>query len=104
MRKAMVTRTFKTLSVLATVLDTKNNTVEQKTLTLSRVFPEKKILAKLQDAYNTETTKVVHVISFEEVEQLRGMAEQFFLENSVVLDPNRHEVEATETEDDSDEQ
>lgn len=102
MRKAMVTRTFKTLSVLATVLDTQKNTVEQKTLTLSRVVPEKKILAKLQDAYNTETTKVVHVISFEEVEQLRGMTEQKFLENSVALDPKRHAVEEAEAEDDSD--
>lgn len=103
MRKAMVTRTFTTLSVLATVLDTTNNTVEQKTLSLSRVVPEKKILAKLQDAYNTDSAKVVHVISFEEVEELRGMTEQKFLENSVRLDDKRHEI-AEEEETDSDEQ
>lgn len=101
MRKAMVTRTFTTLSVLATVLDTKNNTVEQKALSLSRVVPEKKILAKLQEAYDTDTTKVVHVISYKEVEELRGMTEQAFLENSVRLDNNRKEIteEATTASD-----
>ena len=103
MRKAMVTRTFTTLSVLATVLDITNNKAEQKTLSLSRVVPEKKILAKLQEAYDTDTIKVVHVVSFEEVEQLRGMTEQKFLENSVPLDENRKEI-AEEEATPSDEQ
>lgn len=98
MRKAMVTRTFKTLAVTATVLNTANNTVSVKELALSRVYPEKKILEKLQESYNTETEKVVHFTAFKEVEQLFGMTEQKFLENAVKLDAEtRKEIEELPT-------
>ena len=96
MRKAMVTRTFTTLSVTATVLNLKDNTVSTKELALSRVVPEKKILQKLQDAYNTDEEKVVHFTSFKEVNELRGMEEQEFYEKSVPLDDKRKATETAE--------
>lgn len=99
MRKPMVTRTFTTMEVVATVLNVKTQAVAQKTFTLSRVYPEKKVLAKTQEAYDTEEEKIVHIISTKEVEDLYGMDEADFLKNAKKLDAKRHEVaeaEATE--------
>ena len=99
MRKPMVTRTFITMEVVATVLDTSNQTVQQKTLTLPRVYPEKKILAKTQEMYDTENEKIVHIVSTKEVEDLYGMDEADFLKLAKKLDAKRHEVvEETSTE------
>ena len=96
MRKPMVTRTFTTMEVVATVLNVKTQAVAQKTLTLSRVYPEKKILAKTQEMYDTEDEKVVHIISTKEVEDLYGMDEADFLKHAKKLDAKRNEVKAEE--------
>ena len=96
MRKPMVTRTFTTMEVVATVLNVKEQTVAQKTLTLSRVYPEKKVLEKTQEAYDTEDEKIVHIVSTKEVEDLYGMDEADFLKHAKKLDAKRHEV-STET-------
>ena len=96
MRKPMVTRTFTTMEVVATVLNVKEQTVAQKTLTLSRVYPEKKVLEKTQETYDTEDEKIVHIVSTKEVEDLYGMDEADFLKHAKKLDAKRHEV-STET-------
>lgn len=98
MRKPMVTRTFITMEVVATVLDTEHQTVQQKTLTLSRVYKENKILEKTKEMYDTETEKVVHIVSTKEVENLYGMDEQDFLKHAKKLDAKRKELATEATE------
>ena len=86
MRKPMVSRTFQTQVCKATVLNVKTQTVSQKELELSRVYDEKKVLAKLQEAYDTEDEKVVHVTEISTKETLYGMEETEFLKFAKKLD------------------
>lgn len=101
MRRPMVTRTFTTMEVVATVLNTKDQTVQQKTLTLSRVYPEKKVLAKAQETYDTDEEKVVHILSTKQVETLYGMDEADFIKSARKLDANRKDIATAEPANDA---
>ena len=98
-RKPMVTRTIVTTKVNVLCLDIKSAEPFNKVVTLPRTYKDdKKLLKKVEEVVNTDDVKAVHIVDKEEVETLYGMAEQDFITNATILDPEtRREIES-ETE------
>jgi hypothetical protein len=86
-RKPMVTRTIVTTNVKVMAVEVPTGATKQVELTLPRTYKdEKKLLKTIQDSFDTDELKHVHIISKEEVETLYGMSELKFIENSTILD------------------
>lgn len=86
-RKPMVTRTIVTTNVKVMAVEVPTGATKQVELTLPRTYKdEKKLLKTIQDSFDTDEIKHVHIISKEEVETLYGMSELKFIENSTILD------------------
>lgn len=99
-RKPMVTRTIITTKVTAMCVDITNGETSTATFVLPRIYTdEKKLLKVAKETFETETTKVVHIVDKEEIETLYGMTEQEFIANSKVLDPEtRKAIEEADAE------
>lgn len=79
-RKPMITRTIKTTRATVLGMDIITAEPENRTVILARTYPNmEKLLAAAKAAAETDTFKVVHVVSSEVVEQLYGMPEQEFI-------------------------
>ena len=86
-RKPMVTRTLKSTTVVALCMDVVKCEPENKTLTIARTFKDDNSALKvLKNKYETDTLKVVHVVSRTETEELYGMTEEDFIKYAVILD------------------
>lgn len=86
-RKPMVTRTFTVTKVKVMAVEVPTEATKQVELTLPRTFKDdKKLLKTIQDSFDTDELKHVHIIEKSEVETLRGMTELKFIENSTILD------------------
>lgn len=88
-RKPMITRTL--ISTKATVLCLNVETAEptNETFELARTFKDNdKLMKALKEKYESDTTKLVHIVDTAEVEKLYGMSETDFMLNAVELDPN----------------
>lgn len=97
-RKPMVTRTFVTTEVTILALDIVAGEPFNEVVTVPRTCnDEKKLLKKVQEMFDTDTRKAVHIIDSKEVETLYGMEEAQFIANAVILDPTTRKS-ATETE------
>lgn len=101
-RKPMVTRTIVTTQVVIMALDIEKGEPFNETMTLPRTYSDdKKLLKVVQDSFNTDTIKAVHIVSKEEVETLYGMAESDFIKYAQVLDPETRKAldtaDATDT-------
>lgn len=83
----MITRTFNSSKVTVMGVDTISAEVENKTVILSSVADEAKALKLAKKALDTDEFKVVKVVEITNIETLRGMSEEQFLELSVELDP-----------------
>lgn len=80
-RKPMITRTIKTTKVTVLGMDIVTAEPENRTVVLARTYPSmEKLLVAAKTAVETDTYKVVHVVSSEVIEQLYGMPEQQFVE------------------------
>lgn len=93
-RVAMVTRTISSTKVVCLCLDTETAEPCNKTYQVSGTYPDDpkgntKLLNAVKKIAETDTFKVVSVVSKEVVELLYGMTEQKFLENADILPPRK---------------
>lgn len=96
-RKPKITRTFKTHRVTALCLDITNAEPQNVTVTLPRVLnDEKKTMAAVKAAIETDTLKAVSIVDSEVIEQLYTMDEDFFLAHATPV--SRDEAEVTTAE------
>lgn len=80
-RKPMITRTIKTTKAVVLGMDINTSEPENRVVTLARTYPTaEKMLSAAKCAVETDSFKVVHIVSSEVVEQLYGMPEQQFVE------------------------
>lgn len=87
-RKPMITRTIVTTKVTLMCLNITSGEAFNDVVTLPRTFTdEKKLLKKVQEIYDNEEVKAVHIVDKEEIETLYGMDEQDFIKHAVMLDP-----------------
>lgn len=87
-RKPQITRTFKTHRVTALCLDITTAESQNVTVTLPRVLnDEKKTLAAVRAAIETDTLKAVSIVDSEVVERLYTMDEDFFLAHATPVIP-----------------
>ena len=80
----MVTRTIKSTLVVALCVDTEIAEITNQEFVISGTFPDdekgkKKLLNKVKEIAENDTTKVVEIVSKEETEKLYGVTEQEFL-------------------------
>lgn len=86
MATKMITRTFRTQSVHVMTMDTTTNATEVKSITLPHVYTDNdKLLKEAKKRIDTDTIKVVYIVSSEVKEELRGVDEEKFLEISVPI-------------------
>ena len=89
-RIAMVTRTINFTQVTALTVDVVAQATATQVYTLSGTFADNdKLIKALKKEYESDTTKVVSVISSEVQEQLYGMTEQEFMSLAKVLPPRK---------------
>lgn len=87
-RKPMVTRTIVTTKVTLMCLNIQTGEPFNEFLTLPRTYnDDKKLLKVVQEIFDTDEKKAVHIVDKEEIETLYGMTEQEFIQNATVLDP-----------------
>lgn len=86
-RKRVVSRTIKSNSVTCMVVDTTTGKTETAVYNLGGTFKDNTaILKKLQKLYDDDTNKIVAVIDATIVSELREMDEEFFIQNSRVVE------------------
>lgn len=90
----LVTRTFNGTNVVCLVYDKTTNTTTEKEIYLSGKYDDEEKVEKAVVRYLKDTDyRFVAVLSFTDASELRGMSENKFRENSVVLDKDtRKEV------------
>lgn len=89
-RIAMVTRTINFTQVTALTVDVVAQATATQVYTLSGTFSDNdKLIKALKKEYESDTIKVVSVISSEVQEQLYGMTEQEFMSLAKVLPPRK---------------
>ena len=92
-RKPMVTRTIVTTRVTLMCLNIKTGEPFNEVLMLPRTYNDDKNLLKVvQETFDTDEKKAVHIVDKEEIETLYGMSEQEFIQNAKVLDPETRKV------------
>ena len=82
-RQPMVTRTIKTTKVTALCTSVTKRESYNKEFSLSRVYKSDKILLKkLQNLYQTDDEKIVHIVSSDVVNIRYGMSEDAFIKSA----------------------
>jgi hypothetical protein len=96
-RIPMVTRTITTTEVSILCMNIETATAETKTITLIGAYSDDKImLKKAKEQAETETLKLVHIVSFKDIDNLYGMTEEEFIKLAKVLPPRGTTETATE--------
>ena len=96
-RKPMVTRTIVTTKVTLMCLNIQTGEPFNEVLTLPRTYnDDKKLLKVVQETFDTDENKAVHIVGKEEIETLYGMSEQEFIQNATVLDPETRKALETD--------
>lgn len=96
-RKPQITRTFKTHRITALCLDITTAEPQNVTVTLPRVLnDEKKTMAAVKAAIETDTLKAVSIVDSEVIEQLYTMDEDFFLAHATPVARDTAEVSVSE--------
>ena len=83
----LITRTFEESNVTVMCVDTETAEVSNETFHFAYAMDNEKALKVCKKLYESATTKIVAVVDNEVTETLRGMTEETFLANSIVLDP-----------------
>ena len=87
-RVRMITRTVKGTVANVMCLDTVAAKAVNADYEISGVYQDNgKLLKALQAVYNTDTLKLVHIVSSSETEQLYGMPENEFMLHAKKLPP-----------------
>ena len=93
-RKRVVSRTIKATRVTCRVINTETEEIDNVVYTLSTVWKDsEKALKKIKKEYETETEKIISVVSMETIEEKRYMSEEDYIMYSV---PYADDVEAEE--------
>lgn len=100
-RKPMVTRTFETTICDVMAVDTINAIVENQIVRLTRTYKtDDEMLKACKSVAETDTRKVVKIVTAWTEEKLYGMSEADFMRFSVELDPvTRRPIDSDEDED-----
>ena len=89
-RIAMVTRTINFTQVTALTVDVVAQATATQVYTLSGIFTDNdKLIKSLKKEFESDTIKIVSVISTEVQEKLYGMTEQEFMSLAKVLPPRK---------------
>lgn len=86
-RKRMVTRTVIQTTAEVMTLDVITAEVQLKSYDIGGQFTDEELLKKLQNLFQTDTLKLVHIESQECKELLLGMVEEDFIRLAKVLPP-----------------
>lgn len=79
----LITRTIISTEVTCLCLNVTTAEPFNKVFALPRTYKtEESMLKKARELYETEEEKIVTIVSYEVVEELRGMTEEFFINNS----------------------
>lgn len=95
----MVTRTFNETKVTLLCTDVENCEVYNEVVTLPLTYTDKdKALKAIKGFYDNNQRVAVKVLDMENVETLRAMYDNDFIEHSFILDPaTRKKIETEET-------
>lgn len=97
-RKRVVSRAFKGAEVQVLAMNIETAEPFNKTIELPiQIKNEDKLLAYLRENFDTDETKIVHVVSYQDKITLRAMTEVDFIANSYVLDPETRKPLDTDT-------
>lgn len=86
-RKRMVTRTINQVTADVMCLNIETAEVRTNEYTIGGVYTPEELLKKLQELYQTDTLKLVHIDSMHNEELLLGMDEDEFIRLAKVLPP-----------------
>lgn len=87
-RKPMITRTFESQSVVVLCVDTsKNECLEHELYFVRAEKNMEKLLKKCKSLVDTNTLKVIKIVSTSETEEMYGMTEEQFIMTAKKLDP-----------------
>lgn len=86
-RKRMITRTVMQTTANVMTLDIITAEVQVRTYEIGGQYNDKELLKKLQDIFQTDTLKLVHIESQDCKEVLLGMEEEEFIRLAKVLPP-----------------
>lgn len=93
MRKPMVTRTVESTEVKVMALDVNTAKAVEKSYNISGTYKdEAKLLKAVQNAYDTNELKNVHIVESKVVQDMYGMDMNYFLEHATKLDPETRKV------------
>ena len=96
MRKRMVTRTIVSTNVTVICLNIETAEPTNATYTVAGQYGQKdfeKLLKKLKSKYETDTVKLVSIVSVEWHEEIYGMTEDDFMAQAKRLDENRKPID-----------
>ena len=88
-REKMVTRTIEITTCEVMCMDVIKAEVITKTYDISGAFANDELLKAIKKLYETDTFKVVHVVSQATSELLYGMPESKFIELAQILPPRQ---------------
>lgn len=89
--KQYFSRSIKSTKVVCMVVDTTTAEVSNKAFILSQLpKSDEKLLTNIRKEYETDSEKIVSVVSKEPIEKLMGITYEQFFENAVELDPKTH--------------
>ena len=98
-RRRVVTRTVVGTEYTCMTVDTVTATVGTKLFTLTgQTYTQDKALKLLQKQYDTDTEKVVSIVSEKNVDCIYGMLESDFIRLASRMDEDRHFLEDEEEE------
>lgn len=96
-RVRMVTRTVKGTKAEVMCLDTSTAKAFNLEFEVGGTFTDNaKLLKVMKDTFETETLKLVHIVSAEEIEQLYGMPESDFIAHAQKLPPRGSSTDDSE--------
>ena len=104
-RTPEVTRTIITTKALLMCANTENESIEKREAVLPRTYKDDKaVLKAARNVIETDTIKVISVVSTETEETLYGMTEQEFIDHARVLPPRKVYTKDNDTDDTNAEQ
>ena len=86
-RKRMVTRTVEQTTAQVMTLDVTTADVQVRTYDIGGKYSDEDLLKKLQNLFQTDTLKLVHIVEQTCKEVLLGMDEEDFIRLAKVLPP-----------------
>ena len=95
-RKRMITRTIEQTTAEVMTLDITTAEVKITSYTIGGKCTDEELLTKLQEIYQTDTLKLVHIESQSTEELLLGMEEDEFIRLAKVLPPRGTSVKEVE--------